>query len=63
MYNCEFNTDLVTLAHASMWCCSMGTPATGNKGLGTSKDSGRNRVPAKQRWKSLTDQLTIQIKF
>lgn len=36
-----------TLAHASMWCCSIGTPATGNKGLGTSNDSGLNLVPAK----------------
>lgn len=35
-----------TLAHASMWCCTMGTPATGNSGLGTSKESGRKRVPA-----------------
>lgn len=29
-----------------MWCCSIGTPATGNKGLGTSKESGLKRVPA-----------------
>lgn len=35
-----------TLAQASMWCCTMGTPATGNSGLGTSKESGRKRVPA-----------------
>lgn len=32
-----------------MWCCTMGTPATGKSGLGTSKDSGRNRVPAERR--------------
>lgn len=31
-----------------MWCCSIGTPATGNKGLGTSNDSGLNLVPAEQ---------------
>lgn len=37
-----------TLAHASMWCCIIATPATGNKGLGTSNDSGLNRVPFKQ---------------
>lgn len=28
-----------------MWCCSIGTPATGKRGLGTSNERGRNRVP------------------
>lgn len=35
----------LTWAQASMWCWSMGTPATGNRGLGTSNDRGRNLVP------------------
>lgn len=53
----------LTLAHASMWCCSMGTPATGNKGLGTSNDSGLNRVPAKQCSSVQTDPVTVQKNF
>jgi len=38
----------LTLAQASMWCCNMGTPATGNSGLGTSNDRGRNLVPERR---------------
>lgn len=40
-----------------MWCCSIGTPATGNNGLGTSKESGLNRVPAQ--YKQLRVLLTF----
>lgn len=35
----------VTWAQASIWCWIIGTPATGNNGLGTSKDKGLKRVP------------------
>lgn len=34
-----------TLTQASIWCCIIGNPATGNSGFGTSNDNGRNRVP------------------
>lgn len=34
-----------TLTQASIWCCIIGSPATGNSGFGTSNDNGRNRVP------------------
>lgn len=34
-----------TLTQASIWCCIIGSPATGNNGFGTSNDNGRNRVP------------------
>lgn len=35
--------------HASMWCWMSGSPATGNRGLGVSSDSGRKRVPVEPR--------------
>lgn len=35
----------VTWAQASIWCWIIGTPATGNNGLGTSNDKGLKRVP------------------
>ncbi len=34
-----------TRAQASIWCWTMGRPATGNSGFGMFSDSGRNRVP------------------
>ena len=34
-----------TAAQASMLCCTIGRPATGNRGLGTSRERGRKRVP------------------
>lgn len=49
----------LTFAHASMWCCSMGTPATGNKGLGTSNDSGLNLVPWKNKSINIGDYQPI----
>lgn len=41
----EWGASGVTWAQASMWCWIIGTPATGNRGLGTSKDKGLKRVP------------------
>lgn len=41
----EGKTYRVTWAQASIWCWIIGTPATGNSGLGTSKDKGLKRVP------------------
>lgn len=41
----EGKTSRVTWAQASIWCWIIGTPATGNSGLGTSKDKGLKRVP------------------
>lgn len=37
----------VTWAQASIWCWIIGTPATGNRGLGTSNDKGLKRVPGR----------------
>lgn len=43
----EWEVGEITWAQASMWCWIIGTPATGNRGLGTSKDKGLKRVPAR----------------
>ena len=34
-----------TFVHASTWCWRRGAPAIGNKGMGTSRERGRNCLP------------------